>query len=66
MPVISKRSVPPLASGQGSHRVISTDEIGIFAPAGEFTHSIGEKFGGGVIFHVWKDDQGIEHGLIAD
>lgn len=31
-----------------------------------FTHYIGEKFGGGAIFHVWKDDQGGEHGLIAD
>jgi hypothetical protein len=33
---------------------------------GTFTHFIGEEFGGGVIFHLWKDSQGIEHGLIAD
>jgi hypothetical protein len=31
-----------------------------------FTHYIGEEFGGGVIFHLWKDAQGIEHGLIVD
>jgi hypothetical protein len=33
---------------------------------GGFTHYIGEQFGGGVIFHLWKDDQGTEHGLIVD
>jgi hypothetical protein len=33
---------------------------------GNFTHYIGEIFGGGVIFHLWKDAQGIEHGLIVD
>ena len=32
---------------------------------GNFTHYIGEEFGGGVIFHLWKDAQGIEHGLIV-
>jgi hypothetical protein len=31
-----------------------------------FTHFIGEQFGGGVIFHLWKDAQGVEHGLIVD
>jgi hypothetical protein len=29
-------------------------------------HYIGEEFGGGVIFHLWRDAQGIEHGLIVD
>ena len=33
---------------------------------GGFTHYIGEAFGGGVIFHLWKDAQGFEHGLIVD
>jgi len=33
---------------------------------GNFTHYIGEEFGGGVIFHLWKDAQGMEHGLIVD
>jgi hypothetical protein len=33
---------------------------------GNFTHYIGEAFGGGVIFHLWKDAQGVEHGLIVD
>jgi hypothetical protein len=33
---------------------------------GNFTHYIGEQFGGGVIFHLWKDAQGVEHGFIVD
>ncbi len=33
---------------------------------GNFTHYIGEQFGGGVIFHLFKDAQGAEHGLIVD
>jgi hypothetical protein len=33
---------------------------------GNFTHYIGEEFGGGVIFHLWKDAAGTEHGLIVD
>jgi hypothetical protein len=33
---------------------------------GFFTHFIGEEFGGGVIYHLWKDDAGVEHGLILD
>jgi hypothetical protein len=30
------------------------------------THYIGEQFGGGVIFHLWQDSLGVEHGLIVD
>jgi len=30
------------------------------------THEIGEVFGGGVVFHVWKDSTGIQHGLVVD
>ena len=29
------------------------------------THYVGELFGGGIVVSVWKDFQGIEHGLIA-
>jgi hypothetical protein len=36
------------------------------AGAGGFTHYIGEEYGGGVIFHLWRDAQGVEHGLIVD
>lgn len=35
------------------------------AGTGGFTHYIGEAFGGGVIFHLWKDNAGVEHGLIV-
>jgi hypothetical protein len=30
------------------------------------SHYIGEEFGGGVIFFLWKDASGVEHGLIVD
>ena len=33
---------------------------------GTDNHYIGEEFGGGVIFHLWKDNAGVEHGLIVD
>jgi hypothetical protein len=29
-----------------------------------FSHYIGERFGGGVIFHLYRDSLGLEHGLI--
>ncbi len=29
-------------------------------------HHIGESYGGGIIFHLWKDAFGVEHGLIVD
>jgi hypothetical protein len=30
-----------------------------------FTHWVGENFGGGVVFHVYKDALGEEHGLVC-
>jgi hypothetical protein len=30
-----------------------------------FIHFIGEYFRGGIIFHLWKDSLGVEHGLIV-
>jgi hypothetical protein len=48
--------------------------IGLTGPAGPqgpagsgagFTHWVGESFGGGVVFHVFKDALGEEHGLIC-
>lgn len=33
---------------------------------GNFSHFIGEIYGGGIIFHLWKDSLGVEHGLIMD
>ena len=36
------------------------------SPVNGFSHYIGEVFGGGIIFHLRKDAQGIEHGLILD
>lgn len=36
------------------------------AGSGGFNHYIGEVFGGGIIYYLWKDAQGVEHGLIVD
>ena len=33
--------------------------------AGAFEYFIGEEFGGGVVFHVYRDADGTEHGLIV-
>ena len=44
----------------------SAGSIGGGSTGSSFTHFIGEAFGGGVVFAVWKDLQGVEHGLIVD
>lgn len=33
--------------------------------SGGYTHYIGEAYGGGVIFYLWKENNGTEHGLIC-
>ena len=45
-----------------------TGATGPQGPAGNgggFTHWVGESFGGGVVFHLYKDALGVEHGLIV-
>ena len=34
--------------------------------SGGFTHYIGEEYLGGVVFHLWKDNAGTEHGLVVN
>lgn len=41
------------------------EKTGGTTSGGDFSHYIGEAFGGGVIFHLWKDSWGIEHGLVV-
>jgi hypothetical protein len=36
------------------------------ALSGAYNHYKGEVYNGGIIFHLWKDAQNIEHGLIVD
>jgi hypothetical protein len=31
----------------------------------DFEHYLGEDFGGGIIYHLWRDSSGAEHGLIV-
>ncbi len=48
------------------HAKTAESIVGGGSGGGGFTHYIGEEFGGGVIFHLWRDAQGVEHGLIVD
>lgn len=48
------------------HAKTAESIVGGGTGGGGFTHYIGEEFGGGVIFHLWKDASGVEHGLIVD
>jgi hypothetical protein len=48
------------------HAKTAESIVGGGSGGGGFTHYIGEEFGGGVVFHLWKDAQGVEHGLIVD
>lgn len=36
-----------------------------WTPSPYFTHYVGEQYGGGVVFDVYKDACGVEHGLIV-
>jgi hypothetical protein len=53
-------------SSSGDTLSLSNGQIFKATAKGAFTHYIGEEFGGGVIFHLWKDNAGVEHGLIVD
>jgi len=44
---------------------VKLDGISTGATGSGFTHWIGENYGGGIIFHLYKDNQGVEHGLIV-
>jgi hypothetical protein len=48
------------------HAKTAESIVGGGSGGGGFTHYIGEEFGGGVVFHLWKDASGVEHGLIVD
>jgi hypothetical protein len=48
------------------HAKTAESIVGSGSGGSGFTHYIGEEFGGGVVFHLWKDAAGVEHGLIVD
>lgn len=48
------------------HAKTAESLVGGGSGGGGFTHFIGEEFGGGVVFHLWKDASGVEHGLVID
>lgn len=44
----------------------TANHLVVSGTSGNSQRYVGEAFGGGVIFHLWKDLSGIEHGLIVD
>lgn len=68
---VSGSSIPGPQGPQGPQGL--TGATGPQGPAGPqgppgtggFTRNLGEAFGGGVIFHLWKDSDGTEHGLVV-
>ena len=63
----SSRPIPSGYTVLGSNNGTPKKQIqSTISDLGGFTHYIGEEFGGGVIFHLWKNPQGIEQGLIVD
>jgi hypothetical protein len=64
-----KTEIDPIGNIQTpSYTIVGVDRLKSvpFAMyANQAGHSIGELFGGGIIFHLWRDPSGIEHGLIA-
>lgn len=67
---------PDGATGGLSYTITGTSQLlsvpyalyatnaGTVSGGGNFRHYIGELYGGGVIFHLFKDNTGVEHGLI--
>jgi len=49
----------------GSGITISNNTISTAGTSSNSAHYIGERFGGGVIFHLWRDSTGSEHGLVV-
>jgi hypothetical protein len=58
-------SVPYALHAKTAESIIGGGSGGGGSGSGGFTHYIGEEFGGGVVFHLWRDASGVEHGLIV-
>ncbi len=57
-----------LSGTPGAGKVLTSNATGVaswVSPAAGGIHYIGEQFGGGVVFHLWKDNLGVEHGLVV-
>ena len=64
------KELRPGGSAGTAGQILTSSGIGIpptwqNPPAAAFVHYIGELFGGGIIFYLYKDASGVEHGLIA-
>jgi len=45
---------------------INTRDTLIVKDSSSFNHLLGEQFGGGVVFQLWRGEDGAEHGLVVD
>ena len=62
----SANGTPGPAGPQGPQGPIGlTGATGPQGPIGGFTHYLGEAFNGGIIYHLYKGSDGLEHGLIV-
>lgn len=53
---------------EGTDKVLISDANGVATwqtNTGGFTHYLGEDFGGGIIYYLYKDSSNVEHGLIV-
>lgn len=64
-----KTETDPLGTSSGNNYTIvgvsQLESVPYALYANSAGHHIGELFGGGIIFYLWRDPTGIEHGLIA-
>ncbi|WP_395050023.1 hypothetical protein [Flavobacterium sp.] len=55
-----------VAGTNGTNGLVgATGLTGAAGPIGGFTHYLGEAFNGGIIYHLYKGSDGLEHGLIV-
>ncbi len=69
-PIFLKTEIDPVGGSafieMGTSELLSVPFSLYAKSAGNgFTHFVGELYGGGVVFHVYKDENGNEHGLIV-
>lgn len=64
-----KTETDPLGTGSGNNYTIvgvsQLESVPYALYANSAGHHIGELYGGGIIFYLWYDPAGVQHGLIA-
>ena len=62
-------SIKMVDGNESNGYVLTSDANGVgswvASAGGGFVHYLGEEFGGGIIYHLYKDNLNVEHGLIV-